>query len=143
MIFTPLKSVRPDRGDSAAAYSLLRMGVAVISAHTNADAAPRGVSWAAGRRVGGRDCHHRVPPLGGLDRADPLRDPLGKPAHRVRGQHGAAGLDRLAARHAHIDHQGQAAASQRQNRVVHVGSQRDFRAGLRSGRSEEHTSELQ
>jgi len=52
VIFSPLKSVRPDQGDSSAAYSLLRMGVAVISAHTNADVAPRGVSWAVARRIG-------------------------------------------------------------------------------------------
>lgn len=51
-IFTPLKSVRADQPDSSAAYSLLRMGVAVISAHTNADVAPRGVSWAVARRIG-------------------------------------------------------------------------------------------
>jgi len=51
VVFTPLKSVRPDPGPSSAAFALLRMGVAVISAHTNADAAPRGVSHAMGRRL--------------------------------------------------------------------------------------------
>jgi dinuclear metal center YbgI/SA1388 family protein len=50
-IFSPLKSIRPD-GPSAAAYALLSAGIAVISAHTNADAAPRGVSWAIARRLG-------------------------------------------------------------------------------------------
>ena len=52
VIFTPVKSIRPDTVDSSAAYSLLRLGVAVISAHTNADVAPRGVSWAFARRLG-------------------------------------------------------------------------------------------
>ncbi len=52
LIFDPLKSVRPDRGSSAAAYALARMGTAVISAHTNADVAPRGVSHALARRIG-------------------------------------------------------------------------------------------
>jgi dinuclear metal center YbgI/SA1388 family protein len=61
LIFTPLKSVRPDEWDSAAAYSLLRMGVAVISAHTNADVAPRGVSWAVARRIGLRGIRPLVP----------------------------------------------------------------------------------
>ncbi|HZW35983.1 MAG TPA: Nif3-like dinuclear metal center hexameric protein [Candidatus Deferrimicrobiaceae bacterium] len=61
VIFSPLKSVRPDQGDSVAAYSLLRMGVAVISAHTNADAAPRGVSWAVARRIGLREIRPLVP----------------------------------------------------------------------------------
>jgi putative NIF3 family GTP cyclohydrolase 1 type 2 len=35
----------------AAVFALLRLGVSVISAHTNADAAPRGVSHAMGRRL--------------------------------------------------------------------------------------------
>jgi dinuclear metal center YbgI/SA1388 family protein len=61
VIFSPLKSVRPDQGDSSAAYSLLRMGVAVISAHTNADVAPRGVSWAVARRIGLRSIRPLVP----------------------------------------------------------------------------------
>ena len=52
LIFDPLKSVRPDREPSAAAYALARMGTAVISAHTNADVAPRGVSHALARRIG-------------------------------------------------------------------------------------------
>ena len=61
VIFSPLKSVRPDQGDSSAAYSLLRMGVAVISAHTNADVAPRGVSWAVARRIGLREIRPLLP----------------------------------------------------------------------------------
>jgi len=52
LIFDPLKSVRPDRETSSAAYALARMGTAVISAHTNADVAPRGVSHALARRIG-------------------------------------------------------------------------------------------
>jgi len=61
VIFTPLKSVRPGPGDSSAAYSLLRMGTAVISAHTNADVAPRGVSWAVARRLGLRGIRPLIP----------------------------------------------------------------------------------
>lgn len=52
VIHTPLKSIRPDDGASAAAFVLAGMSVAVISAHTNADVAPRGVSWAVARRLG-------------------------------------------------------------------------------------------
>ena len=52
LIFDPLKSIRPDREPSAAAYALARMGTAVISAHTNADVAPHGVSHALARRIG-------------------------------------------------------------------------------------------
>ena len=52
VIFTPLNAVRPDRKDASAAYDLVRMGTAVISAHTNADVAPRGVSWVVARRIG-------------------------------------------------------------------------------------------
>lgn len=61
VIFSPLKSVRADQPDSSAAYSLLRMGVAVISAHTNADIAPRGVSWAVARRIGLRGIRPLLP----------------------------------------------------------------------------------
>ena len=52
VIHSPLKSLRPDDGSSAAAFALAGMGTAVISAHTNADVAPRGVSWAVARRIG-------------------------------------------------------------------------------------------
>jgi dinuclear metal center YbgI/SA1388 family protein len=52
VVFSPLKSVRPDHPPSSAAYELLRRGVSAISAHTNADAAPRGVSHAMARRLG-------------------------------------------------------------------------------------------
>ncbi|HLN90228.1 MAG TPA: Nif3-like dinuclear metal center hexameric protein, partial [Patescibacteria group bacterium] len=61
VVFTPLKSVRPDPGPSAAVFALLRMGVAVISAHTNADAAPRGVSFVMGRRLGLRGIRPLIP----------------------------------------------------------------------------------
>lgn len=61
VIFHPLKSVRPDQGEASAAYSLLRMGTAVISAHTNADVAPRGVSWAVARRIGLRGIRPLLP----------------------------------------------------------------------------------
>lgn len=52
VVFSPLKAVRPDRPASAAPYALLAANVAVISAHTNADVAPRGVSHAIARRLG-------------------------------------------------------------------------------------------
>jgi len=52
VIYKPLSSLRPDLAPSAAAYALLRMGVAAVSAHTNADVAPRGVSHAMARRLG-------------------------------------------------------------------------------------------
>lgn len=52
VIFRPIAAVRPGVPEEEAAYALLRMGVAVISAHTNADAAPRGVSHALARRMG-------------------------------------------------------------------------------------------
>ena len=50
--FSPLKSIRPDNPASLAVYELLRAGIAAISAHTNADAAPRGVSYVMARRLG-------------------------------------------------------------------------------------------
>jgi dinuclear metal center YbgI/SA1388 family protein len=52
VIYSPLTSIRTDQIASAAAHELVRMGVAVISAHTNADVAPRGVSHALARRIG-------------------------------------------------------------------------------------------
>jgi dinuclear metal center YbgI/SA1388 family protein len=61
VVFTPLKCVRPDSGPSAAAFALLRMGVAVISAHTNADVAPRGVSHAMARRLRLRGIRPLIP----------------------------------------------------------------------------------
>ncbi len=61
VVFSPLKSVCPSPGPSAPAFALLRMGVAVISAHTNADAAPRGVSHAMGRRLGLRGMRPLLP----------------------------------------------------------------------------------
>jgi dinuclear metal center YbgI/SA1388 family protein len=61
VVFTPLKSVRSDPGPSAAVFALLRMGVAVISAHTNADAAPRGVSYAMARRMRLRGIRPLIP----------------------------------------------------------------------------------
>ena len=61
VVFSPLKSIRPDPGPSAAAFELARMGVAVISAHTNADVAPRGVSHAMARRLGLRGIRPLIP----------------------------------------------------------------------------------
>ncbi len=61
VVFTPLKSVRPDHAASRAAYELIRLGVAVISAHTNADVAPRGVSFAMARRLGLRGIRPLIP----------------------------------------------------------------------------------
>ncbi len=61
VVFSPLKSVRPDHPPSAAAYALLRLGVSAISAHTNADVAPRGVSYAMARRLGLRGIRPLIP----------------------------------------------------------------------------------
>lgn len=51
VIHAPVKALRADRPPSTA-YELVRMGVSVICAHTNADVAPRGVSHALARRIG-------------------------------------------------------------------------------------------
>jgi dinuclear metal center YbgI/SA1388 family protein len=61
VVFSPLKAVRPDHPSSRAAYELTRMGIAVISAHTNADVAPRGVSFAMARRLGLDDIRPLIP----------------------------------------------------------------------------------
>lgn len=61
VIHSPLKAVRPDRADSSAAFRLLSMGVAVLSAHTNADVAPEGVSHALARRIGLRRIRPLIP----------------------------------------------------------------------------------
>ena len=61
VVHRPLSSIRPDLAPSAAAYALLRMGVAVVSAHTNADVAPRGVSHAMARRLGLRRIRPLIP----------------------------------------------------------------------------------
>jgi dinuclear metal center YbgI/SA1388 family protein len=52
VIHSPLAAIRTDQTASAAAHELVRMGVSVISAHTNADVAPGGVSHALARRIG-------------------------------------------------------------------------------------------
>ena len=61
VVYKPLPSIRPDRPEAAAAYTLLRTGVAVISAHTDADVAPRGVSHAVARRLGLREIRPLIP----------------------------------------------------------------------------------
>ena len=61
VVFRPLPSIRPDRPEAAAAYALLRTGVAAISAHTNADVAPRGVSHVMARRMGLRGIRPLIP----------------------------------------------------------------------------------
>ncbi|HEX9206362.1 MAG TPA: Nif3-like dinuclear metal center hexameric protein [Candidatus Deferrimicrobiaceae bacterium] len=61
VVFRPLPAIRPDRPEAAAAYALLRAGVAAISAHTNADVAPRGVSHAMARRLGLRGIRPLIP----------------------------------------------------------------------------------
>src|SRR4030065_348507 len=55
----PLNATRTHHVAPAAVHELIRMGVAVISAHTNADVAPGGVSHALARRIG----LHRIRPL--------------------------------------------------------------------------------
>jgi len=59
--FSPLKSIRPDNSASVAAYELLRAGIAAISAHTNVDAAPRGVSYVMAHRLGLGDIRPLMP----------------------------------------------------------------------------------
>ena len=61
VIHAPLRSVRTDQAASAAVHELLRMGVSVISAHTNADVAPNGVSHALARRIGLRAIRPLIP----------------------------------------------------------------------------------
>jgi dinuclear metal center YbgI/SA1388 family protein len=61
VLFRPVTALRPDRPDAAAAYALLRAGVAVVSAHTNADVAPRGVSHVMARRLGLRGIRPLIP----------------------------------------------------------------------------------
>ncbi|HEY5766045.1 MAG TPA: Nif3-like dinuclear metal center hexameric protein [Candidatus Deferrimicrobiaceae bacterium] len=61
VIHSPLKAVRPDRADSSAVFRLLTMGVAVLSAHTNADVAPQGVSHVLARRIGLRGIRPLIP----------------------------------------------------------------------------------
>ncbi|MGZ8439627.1 MAG: Nif3-like dinuclear metal center hexameric protein [Candidatus Deferrimicrobiaceae bacterium] len=61
VIHSPLKSIRVDQAASAPVYELIRMGVAVISAHTNADVAPGGVSHALARRIGLRGIRPLIP----------------------------------------------------------------------------------
>lgn len=61
VLFTPVSAVRPGVPAEGAAFLLLRMGVAVISAHTNADAAPKGVSYVLARRMGLREIATLVP----------------------------------------------------------------------------------
>jgi len=61
VIHTPLRSIRADQAASAAVYELVRMGMAVISAHTNADVAPNGVSHALARRIGLEEIRPLIP----------------------------------------------------------------------------------
>ncbi len=61
VIYSPLKSVRSDQAASATVCELVRMGTAVISAHTNADVAPKGVSHALARRIGLKGIRPLIP----------------------------------------------------------------------------------
>lgn len=61
VIHSALRSIRADQAASAAVHELVRMGVAVISAHTNADVAPAGVSHALARRIGLRQIRPLIP----------------------------------------------------------------------------------
>ena len=61
VIYSALKSIRSDQAASATVHELVRMGVAVISAHTNADVAARGVSHALARRIGLRKIRPLLP----------------------------------------------------------------------------------
>ena len=59
--FSSMKSIRPDNSASAAVYELLRAGIAAISAHTNVDSAPRGVSYVMAQRLGLGEIRPLVP----------------------------------------------------------------------------------
>jgi len=61
VIHSALTSIRSDQAASATVRELVRMGVAVISAHTNADVAARGVSHALARRIGLRKIRPLLP----------------------------------------------------------------------------------
>ena len=52
LIFKPLKCVDLTDPPAAAAAAALRLGLAVVSAHTNLDAAPEGVAASLARRLG-------------------------------------------------------------------------------------------
>ena len=52
LIFTPLTKIDPDEPSAAAAVLALELGITVISAHTNLDAAENGVSWSLAHRFG-------------------------------------------------------------------------------------------
>jgi len=52
LIFTPLTKINPDEPSAAAVALALELGITVISAHTNLDAAENGVSWSLARRFG-------------------------------------------------------------------------------------------
>jgi len=51
-VLSPVKELREDRFPGSVLLPLARAGVSVLSAHTNADLAPCGVSHAAARRLG-------------------------------------------------------------------------------------------
>ena len=80
VIFSALKSIRPDNPASSAVYKLLRANTAVISAHTNVDAAPRGVSHIMARRLGLGKISLLVP---GVPSADSCRIVAYTPATHV------------------------------------------------------------
>ena len=61
VIHSPLTSIRTDQAASATVHELVRTGTAVISAHTNADVAPRGVSHALARRIGLKGIRPLIP----------------------------------------------------------------------------------
>ncbi len=52
LIFTPLTKIDPDEPPAAAVALALELGIAVISVHTNLDAAESGISWSLARRFG-------------------------------------------------------------------------------------------
>ncbi len=61
VIHSPLSSIRSDRAASATVHELVRAGVAVVSAHTNADVAARGDSHVLARRIGLRNIRPLLP----------------------------------------------------------------------------------
>ena len=101
LIFRPLRSVTTEGFNASIAYGLASTGVSLYSIHTNLDAAPGGVSFALGRRLGLQDLDFLeteegqdvgLGAVGRLDRPETLAsflrivsERLGAPALRYTG----------------------------------------------------------
>lgn len=67
LFFRPLERLDLDEPTAATAALALELGLTLVSAHTNLDAAPHGVSWALARRLGLADLKV-LEPVPGPDR---------------------------------------------------------------------------